>query len=49
VSPERDPSDGQDWYGINGLDATSTRDVAAFAAGLRAATSRRATIALCGR
>jgi hypothetical protein len=39
VTPERDPSDGQDWYGIaDPADPSApTPDVAAFGAGLRAA------------
>ena len=41
VTPERDPTDGQDWYGIaNPTDpATGTPDTAAFIAGLRAAAA----------
>jgi hypothetical protein len=39
VTPERDPTDSQDWYGIaNPADPSAgTPDTAAFAAGLRAA------------
>jgi hypothetical protein len=36
-SPERNPSDSQQWYGINGLDGASTRDTLALAFGLKAA------------
>jgi hypothetical protein len=25
MSPERNPNDGQEWYGINGVDGTATR------------------------
>jgi hypothetical protein len=39
VTPERNPADGQDWYGIaNPVDPSApTADTAAFSAGLRAA------------
>jgi hypothetical protein len=47
VSPQRDPSDPQQWYGINGPDGRATPDVAAFAAGLSAAAQPGATIHLC--
>ena len=45
VTPERDATDGQDWYGIaNPTDPTAgTPDTAAFAAGLRAAAAPDAT------
>jgi hypothetical protein len=41
VTPEHDPGDGQDWYGIaNPADPNAaTPDTAAFAAGLRAAAA----------
>ncbi len=44
VTPERDASDSQDWYGIaNPTDpSTGTPDTAAFAAGLRAAAAPEA-------
>ena len=38
-SPETDPGDSQDWYGIDGLDGRSTPDAAAFTAGLRMAAT----------
>ncbi|MGZ4294246.1 MAG: hypothetical protein ACXVRM_08395, partial [Solirubrobacteraceae bacterium] len=40
VTPERDPGDAQDWYGIASPTdpAAGTADTAAFVAGLRAAT-----------
>ncbi len=47
VSPERNPDDGQERYGINGVDGTATPDVAAFVAGLRAARSPRPAISVC--
>ena len=34
VTPERSPSDGQDWFGIHGPGDADTRDSAAFAAAL---------------
>lgn len=48
VSPQADPLDPQDWYGINGRSGARTPDVAAFAAGLRAAVAPRPTLRLCG-
>jgi hypothetical protein len=47
VSPESDPNNGQDWYGINNPDGATTPDVAAFTAGLKAAAAPRPTIRLC--
>ena len=38
-SPETDPGNSQDWYGIDSLDGEPTADTAAFAAGLRAAAA----------
>lgn len=40
VTPQHNPADGQDWYGIADPSAAgaATADVAAFSAGLRAAT-----------
>lgn len=35
-TPRRDPSDPQDWFGIDALDAAGGPDVSAFAAALRA-------------
>ena len=45
VTPQRDATDGQDWYGIaNPTDPSAgTPDTAAFAAGLRAAAAPDAT------
>jgi polysaccharide biosynthesis protein PslG len=56
VSPERDPSDSGDWYGIHGPagpggagrgGAAGGDDTAAFTAGLRGAAGPGATIPLC--
>ena len=47
VSPEHDPSNGQDWYGISSPGSTSTPAVAAFAAGLKAAVAPRPELHLC--
>ena len=43
VTPERNPADSQDWYGIENPPTPSagTPDTAAFAAGLRGATQPR--------
>jgi hypothetical protein len=49
VTPERNPADLEDWYGIHGLDGAPTAASAAFAGGLRAAKSRAPTLRLCGR
>lgn len=48
VSPESDPSNGQDWYGISTPTGPTTPDVAAFTAGLRAAAAPRPVLRLCG-
>ncbi|MGO9821358.1 MAG: hypothetical protein ACLPTJ_11990 [Solirubrobacteraceae bacterium] len=48
VSPESDPANGQDWYGISNPHGGSTPDVVAFTAGLKAAAAPRSTIRLCG-
>ena len=47
VSPERDPNNSQDWYGISSPRGGATPAVAAFRAGLSAATAPRAPIRLC--
>jgi hypothetical protein len=47
VTPERDPADPQDWFGIHPPDGGSSPDTAAFAQGLRAAASPAPTIHLC--
>ena len=41
MTPERNPADGQDWFGIASPTdpGTATPDTAAFAAGLRAAAA----------
>ncbi|HUE28290.1 MAG TPA: hypothetical protein VMP89_16065, partial [Solirubrobacteraceae bacterium] len=47
VTPERDPSNAQDWFGISPPGGGATPGTAAFAAGLRAATAPAPTDALC--
>jgi len=47
VTPERDPANAQDWFGISPPAGGSSADVAAFAEGLKAATAPAATDALC--
>jgi hypothetical protein len=48
VTPRQNPSNPEDWYGINRPSGGApTPDVAAFTAGLRVARSVRATIDLC--
>ena len=47
VTPERNPANPQDWFGISPPGGGSTPDTVAFAEGLRAASSPAATIALC--
>jgi hypothetical protein len=49
VTPERDPTDGQDWYGIASPNGGSTPDLTAFAAALRDAAGSQTSIALCPR
>ena len=48
LTPERDPANAQDWFGISPPSGGSTADTVAFGQGLRAATSPGATIAPCG-
>ncbi len=47
VTPERDPANSQDWFGISPPGGGSTPDTMAFAAGLRAAAAPAPTDALC--
>jgi hypothetical protein len=49
LTPERDPADPQDWFGINPPTGGSSPDVAAFAAAIRAARVAAPTVPLCGR
>ena len=49
VSPGRNPSDSQDWYGIDGLDGAATPSVAAFEDGLRRPAGPRACGSGCAR
>ena len=48
VTPERDPADPQDWFGIHPPGGGSTADTSAFAAGIRAARAAGPTAAVCG-
>jgi hypothetical protein len=48
VTPERDPADREDWFGIHAPGAGASPDVAAFAAGLRQAAAPGAAVAVCG-
>jgi hypothetical protein len=48
VTPERNPADPQDWFGIHPPDGASSPDTEAFAAGIRAATAPAPAIPLCG-
>jgi hypothetical protein len=47
VTPERDPHNGEDWFGIHGPGGASTPDSTAFAVGLRRATASAAPIRVC--
>ncbi len=48
LTPERDPADPQDWFGINPPSGGSSPDVQAFAAAIRAARAPASSILLCG-
>ena len=48
LTPERDPTNLEDWFGIHPLTGASNADTAAFAAGLREATQPAPTISVCG-
>jgi hypothetical protein len=47
VTPERNPTDREDWFGIHSPSGASTPDSVAFAAGLRRATQASAPIRVC--
>ena len=47
-TPQGDPSNPQDWFGVDGLTGASTADAAAFARGLRRARAPGPALALCG-
>ena len=49
VTPERNPTDGQDWYGIASPNGGSTADVTAFTMALHKAATEQASIPLCSR
>jgi hypothetical protein len=48
VTPERNPADGQDWYGIATPGGGRTADTAAFAAGVREGVRDAAAPGACG-
>jgi hypothetical protein len=47
VTPERDPHDREDWFGIHGPGGAGTPDSAAFTEGLQRATAAAAPIRVC--
>jgi hypothetical protein len=47
ITPQRNPADREDWYGIDGLDGSPTASSRAFAQGVRRAGRPAATIRLC--
>lgn len=47
TTPERDPANSEDWYGIAPPDGSPSRDISAFAAGLHAASSPGPPNPLC--
>jgi hypothetical protein len=48
VTPERNPANPEDWFGIHPPDRGTSADTEAFAAGLRNAVRPRATVSSCG-
>lgn len=48
VTPQRNPGDAQDWFGIHPPGGGSSPDADAFAAGLRAAAASAPTATVCG-
>jgi hypothetical protein len=48
ITPERDPADKEDWFGIHPPHGGSTPDTIAFAEGLARAKQSAPTISLCG-
>ena len=47
VTPEHDPADREDWFGIHSPACTDTPDVRALTVGLRAAAAGGPTVAAC--
>jgi polysaccharide biosynthesis protein PslG len=47
VTPERDPANREDWFGIHSPAGTATPDVRALTAGLRAAAASSPTFDVC--
>ena len=48
VTPEKKPTDGEDWFGIHSPSGAATADSRAFAAGARAARSPASAVKVCG-
>jgi hypothetical protein len=49
VTPERDPANAQDWFGISPPAGGTSADVAAFASGVKTATAPAPADAVCAR
>jgi hypothetical protein len=49
ATPERDPANAQDWFGISPPGAGGSPDTAAFASGLHAAAAPGPTVSLCAK
>ena len=49
VTPEQNPANLEDWYGLRGPDGAPTAASAAFARGIHDAQSRGRTLSLCSR
>jgi hypothetical protein len=47
VTPERNPANAQDWFGIHPPDGGQSPDTTAFGQGVHAATAPAATLSLC--
>jgi hypothetical protein len=48
LTPERDPADPQDWFGINPPSGGSSPDVRAFATAIHSARAAAPTLPVCG-
>jgi hypothetical protein len=47
LTPERDPTSREDWFGIHPPSGGATPDTVAFAAGLKQATQASTPVKLC--
>jgi len=47
-SPDQNPADSQQWYGINAPTGAPTADSTAFAAGVHSAAAARPATRSCG-